>query len=288
MAVTFGFVGNRPDVGHLISRGVRPELLTSAASGRAVRLGTGWFQADEVLLRRRPVEGTEPLSLGAEWSQVRGHALLGHAETDADSALSTESTQPLRFGHLLFVCHGKCAPTPSYRQLADAHVPQFLRLSLGAYSPAEVAFGLFLSALPRHLLEQARRPGPSGPAPEQIARGLERALTQLAEGASKAGLEPFMGDLWVLTGESMVIAHQSAPLWIRVFHSRRDMEELAGAEASAPVGPDQAKFVAALCADVPLHHGWERLPQGTLLSAVRGGAPEVRALDPAPESARGA
>ena len=55
MARLFGFIGNRSDLGSRVLD-VDAEALTARADGERLGWGVGFYQAGEVLLRRRPMD----------------------------------------------------------------------------------------------------------------------------------------------------------------------------------------------------------------------------------------
>src|SRR5437763_7865723 len=106
--------------------------------------GLGFFQSDDVLVRKRPVAGTptfEKLTEGVE-SQAAviatGSLTRGFAE---------ESTCPLRFKRWLFAFGGNPVSLgPAHASLRQA-LPDSLRRAAGGESAAEAIFLTFLSRL---------------------------------------------------------------------------------------------------------------------------------------------
>lgn len=156
MTLTFGFIGNRPDVGHWIAKSQKESLSLSAESGGAVAFGIGFFQADEVLLRRRPADPRQQVDLSAELGDLRAHALLSQLRNVHHGELTTESTPPLRFGHLLFACDGEFPDVVALRPLVLARLPAFLHPLVGLGTFPELALGLFLAKIPQTHLERSR------------------------------------------------------------------------------------------------------------------------------------
>lgn len=284
MTLTFGFIGNRPDVGHWIARSQKESLTVSAEPGGAVAFGVGFFQADEVLLRRRPADPRGNVDLSVELANVRAHALLAQMHNVHHGELTTESTPPLRFGHLLFACDGTFPDSAPLRTQAQERLPAFLHPLLGSGTFPEIALGLFLGKIPHSHLERSRdvsaARGTLGAA--LIRDGLRAAASELDDLCKVSGTAPYGGDLWVCSGEELVVAHRQGPLYLRVFRSRRELVDLAdGVPASSrPPGSDLTQFFGVLGGQVPSGEGWERLPDRTILTVTRSAAPEVEALFP--------
>lgn len=281
MTLTFGFIGNRPDVGHWIAKSQKESLSLSAEPGGAVAFGIGFFQADEVLLRRRPADPRATVDLSAELGDIRGHALLSQLRNVHHGELTTESTPPLRFGHLLFACDGEFPDAVALRPLAQARLPAFLRPLLGQGTFPELVLGLFLAKIPQPHLERSRdvsaARGTLGAA--QIRNGIRAALGELTRIADEAKVSPFVGDIWICSGEELVIGHRSGPLYLRVFRSRRELMNLGEVPpSSAAPGSDLTQAFGVVGGQFPAGEGWERLPDQTMLTLTRSAAPEVEAL----------
>lgn len=280
MSRTFAFIGSRPDLAGFVV-GAHESLLTAerAASG-SLAWGAGYFNKDEVLLKRRPDESTSPVSLSKVLAGVKTHALLAHVCDTTTGGLRTETTPPLRYGHMLFACQG---PNAHHGQLRSAVVdvlPDFLRSSLKGDTFTELAFSLFLAALPAHALARSREPNAPRSAPPDgplAGTALRAALVRLDELCASHSVPRFDGDLWLNTGEALVVAHRTGLLGLRVYRGSRDFESL-GADRGRTPNLDQAHFTVAGSQVEHLPAGWERLPDGHLLLAHRTAPPEIEAL----------
>ncbi|HEX6271527.1 MAG TPA: hypothetical protein VFZ53_00735, partial [Polyangiaceae bacterium] len=63
MARMFGFIGNRPDLGALVLASNASVLTLRRAPNQPLGWGLGFYQAGEVLLRRRPIDDREQIDL---------------------------------------------------------------------------------------------------------------------------------------------------------------------------------------------------------------------------------
>jgi len=301
MSITFGFVGNRPDVGHLIAASEADRLTLKPSDApsssrtlevrpgeRSIAWGVGFFQSDEVLLRRRPADPRPAVSLAQEMGEVRAHALLAQMRLVPHGELTTESTPPLRFGHLLFAStplalSNPPTTTPNLKSAVVARLPVFLHTTVGSGTLPELLLGLFLSALPHAQLERSRdvRAARGALGAELIRNAIKATLETFDQILTEVGGSAFMGDIWVCSGEHLVVGHRAGMLAMRVFRSRRELAELAASPGTPAIeisGADLAYSVGVLGGSEQLGPGWERLPDQTLLTIGRSGPPETATL----------
>ena len=59
--------------------------------------GVGFYQAGEVLLRRRPKPPSQPIDLSELAREIRTDAFIAHLRTPAIGAATNENTPPFRF-----------------------------------------------------------------------------------------------------------------------------------------------------------------------------------------------
>ena len=75
-----------------------------------------------------------------------------------------------------------------------------------------------------------------------------------------------------------MIAHRRGPLALQVIRGRAQLEHWHPLEDSPPPGLEQSQFVALATGTEHMETGWERLPDQTLLTAIRGQAPLSESL----------
>lgn len=282
MALTFAFIGNRSDVGPLLPVAHRDVLVQSALPDQGLAWGVGFFQTDEVLLRRRPAEARSPFYLADELSELRCHSLLAHICHARAGALRTETTPPLRFGHMLFACEGAAPHLGVLRESVVSELPQFLRSHLRGDTFTELACSLFLAELPLPELErtwtQPARPVSGTLSPGAMRDALRRAFVRLDQLCQRHDIPLFAGTIWVNTGEHIIVGHRQGPLGLRVYKGRAELEQLVPADDVAPSSLDLSHFTALVGGVGTLPVGWERLADHTILTADRTHAPQVEAL----------
>lgn len=283
MTTTFAFIGNRSDLGALVASAHHDALQVQATPPAGVAWGVGFFQGDQVLLQRKPTDPRVHFSLAEEIAEIRSHALLAQASSLPTGSLRTETTPPLRLGHLLFCCHGSPQHgVPELRSLIKDTVPEFVSSHLPGETFTDLAFALFLAELPRPELtgswSDSTRPRLTTWRPPALARALRRTLDKLRELTQTQALEPFHGDLWVTTGEHLLLVHQQGPLGLRLYRGRADFESLLPSDAEVAASLDLSHLTLLLHGPAPLPIGWERLPDSILLTASRTQAPEIESL----------
>jgi hypothetical protein len=249
-----------------------------------LREGTSWglglFDKDEVLLKRGP--GGAESRLLHHVSNHKSHAFLAHECDNLHSNPSTENLPPLRYGHVLFSCQGVVDDAQLLMGPVKVLLPESLTRSVRGETFTEIAFALFLAELPTESLARTRLQEPGRSAnplnPERLKKAMRSSLTTLDSLCKKHGLGRFSGDLWIHTGELMMIAHREGPLTLQVTRGREDLERWNVVGENAPPGLDQSQFIALSNGSEPNNLRWERLPDNILLTAARGRMPQTESL----------
>jgi hypothetical protein len=189
---------------------------------------------------------------------------------------------PLRYGHLLFSCQGIVQDAKILMAPVRVLLPEFLTRSVRGETFTELAFALFLAALPAGSLGRSRLRAPRGSAdplgPVDLSNALRSSLKTLDQLCKKHGLDRFDGDMWIHTGEILMVAHRSGPLCLQVIRGRGDLEMFASLDETPPPGLDRSHFVALSATSEPASVKWERLSENILVTARRGEVPETQAL----------
>jgi hypothetical protein len=278
VARTYGLIGTRPDLGGVLARAHLAELWASTTEGTT--WGLGFFEKDEVLLKRGP---SGPQSrLFRQVKQIRSHAFLAHECTGEHGTPNTEHMPPLRYGHLLFSCQGVVGRAELLMNPVKELLPEFLTRSLRGETFTELVFALFLSGLPAGSLGRSRLREPGGSVDPlggtDLAKALRKSLETLDELCEKHGLGRFGGDLWIHTGEILMIAHRGGHLGLQVIRGKEDLARLSPLDETPPPGLEQGHFVALTAAVDPPSPKWERLQENVLLTAPRGKTPQTESL----------
>jgi hypothetical protein len=108
--------------------------------------GVGYFQSDDVLVRKRPLASQPPQFVERIAEGVESEAVL-IASGSLSRAFKEESTLPIRFKRWLFAVAGQPEALAPVKDALTAALPQSLRRAARSESAAEALFFTFLSRL---------------------------------------------------------------------------------------------------------------------------------------------
>lgn len=277
MARLFGFLGNRPDLGVKILE-AESSLFEAKSAGRPLGWGVGYFQGDEVLLRRRPLDERTVIPFADVLRDVRTDALLGHVRLATIGSLRTENTHPFRFRQWLFAHTGTLANFGVIRERLLNSLPEFLRRNLRGDTDSEVLFHVFLSFLHDGGKLQL---GQVNPADTRSA--LRSSLDLVQRLSAEEGVTESGCNLLVTNGESMVGVHdRGGPFAYRALLGRQDLESLLGEDSLRKIRlPDMAScrfcsVAADFDGELPGH--FTGINDRSILTVTRTSDPVVEAL----------
>jgi predicted glutamine amidotransferase len=272
MARLFGFVGNRADLGARVLE-LENKPLSVLARGTTLGWGIGFYQAGEVLLRRRPIDERPEIDVSVLAKDLRADVLIGHVRTATVGNLRTENTHPFRYRQWLFAHTGTIDGYGSLRERVSESLPEFLRRNVRGDTDSELLFHLFLSFL--HDTGNLA----TGPVDPNATRAAIRSTLSLIErlraeeGAAGNGM-----NLLVTDGEHMVAVHDSASMGYRVIKGRTDLERLLGDDTLRRIRiPDMATcrfcLVASDFDEEP--RGWTMVADHSMVTITRTDDPIV-------------
>lgn len=222
----FGFIGNRADLGARVLTLHEDLLKVRVAPNGPMGWGVGFYQAGEVLLRRRPIDERDVIDLRSVIENVRTDVLIGHLRLPTVGSLRTENTHPFRHRQWLFAQTGTIFGFAALRERLLESMPEFLRRNVRGDTDSELFFYLFLSFLhdAGHLAEQVV-------APEHTRAALRASMSLVDRLSAEEGFPKNTGDLLVTNGEYIVGAHRGEEqMAYRVLQGRHDVEELLGGD----------------------------------------------------------
>jgi len=272
MARLFGFVGNRADLGARVLE-LESKPLTVVARGATLGWGIGFYQAGEVLLRRRPIDERPEIDVSVLAKDLRADVLIGHVRAATVGNLRTENTHPFRYRQWLFAHTGTIDGVGSLRERVSDSLPEFLRRNVRGDTDSELLFHLFLS-----FLHDTGNLG-NAPVDPTATRAAMRSTLALIERlrAEEGGGTNGM-NLLVTDGEHMVAVHDSATMGYRVIKGRTDLERLLGDDTLRRIRiPDMATCRFCLIAsdfdDEP--RGWTMVSTHAMVTITRTDDPIV-------------
>ncbi len=223
MARLLGMIGNRPDLaGRVLA--FESASLRARSSGAALGWGIGFYQGDEVLMKRRPTDERQEIDIAGLAADVRADLVIGHVRQAPTGALQAENTHPYRYRQWLFAQAGSVAHFDRIRDRLVASVPEFLRGGIRGDADGEVLFHVFLS-----FIHDAGRLGSGRIEPSLIGEALRSCVAVVDGVAAEAGAEIAQLNILVSNGEWLVAMHRSeSPMRLRVFTGRSDADMILG------------------------------------------------------------
>jgi glutamine amidotransferase len=277
MARLFGLLGNRADLaGRVLA--FETDALKVHARGQALGWGVGFYQAGEVLMRRRPIDDREEIDLAKQCADVRGDVVLGHVRSATVGTLRTENTHPFRYRQWLFAQTGTVAQFDAIRDRLIASVPEFLRGGIRGETDAEILFHVYLS-----FLHDAGRLNDLVVEPAAVREALRSSLQVIDGMTAEVGGQPGAINLMITNGEYLVAAHRATKMAYRVFAGRNDAEAVIGDDVSLKrKTPELSQMHFVLMAsdfdDDMVPQRWKPLGDRVLATLARGNEPVIEAI----------
>jgi len=275
MARLFGFVGNRADLGaHVLE--FESNALKVLAKGTTLSWGLGFYQAGEVLLRRRPIDDRSEIDVASLAKDLRTDVLVGHVRTATVGNLRTENTHPFRYRQWLFAHVGTVDGHATLRQRVSESLPDFLGRNVRGDTDSELLFHLFLSFLhdAGSLVDE-----PLDPSSTRAA--LRSTLSLVDRLCAEQGMTTGAMNLLVTDGEHMIALHAGARMAYRVITGRANLERLLGDDTLRKMRvPDLAScrfcLVASDFEEEPLEWTW--VPSRSMVTITRTDDPTTEPL----------
>ena len=233
--------------------------------------GVGFFQSDDVLLRKRPLAGQEPLPERLADGVESEAVLLTSGIVGPSRAFSEQHTLPFRFKRWLFALAGQPEVLSPARASLVTALPEYLRRAAKGESAAESLFFTFLARL-----RDAGRLDDLDVDAQTAARALASAVGE-AERAFEQQGAPLPALAAVATnGRVMAALRRGHPLRLGIVEgllpcARCELRD--GARALDPRVPAHRMLRAALFvsgAQPELSPGFRELADGEILAVPRG------------------
>jgi predicted glutamine amidotransferase len=279
MARLVGFIGNRPDLGarviELESRALAVQRKQNVTPG----WGVGFYQAGEILMKRRPIDDRAEIDIKDLTRDVRADSLLAHVRLATVGAPRTENTHPFRYRQWLFAQTGTVADFEHVRERLIASVPEFLRGSIRGDTDAEVVFHVFLS-----FLHDAGRLNDGLVEPAMIREALRSTLAVVDGMTAEVGGAAGQLNLIVSNGDLLVAVHRSdSPMRLRVLSGKADGDLVIGDDPQLRRKiPELGRMHFAMAAsdfdEAPPNGRWKAVPECAIVTMARDEEPRVEGL----------
>ena len=278
MARMFGFIGNRADLGaRVLALHADVLKVPVAASTGPMGWGMGFYQAGEVLLRRRPIDERDVIDLTPVVEGIRTDVLIGHVRRPTVGGLRTENTHPFRYRQWLFAQTGTIGGFANLRDRLLESQPEFLRRNVRGDTDSELFFYLFLS-----FLHDAGHLADAQVAPEHMRAALRASISLVDRLSAEEGHPRNTGDLVVTNGEFLVGLHRGEEqMAYRVLSGRHDVAGLLGddgmQQARIPnVDTTHFSIVASGLERIPV--AWRTIAERTFVTMTRADDPSFEPI----------
>jgi glutamine amidotransferase len=272
----FGFIGNRSDLGAFVLQSNAELLRVTRRPGDPLGWGLGFYQAGEILLRRRPIDDRSEIDLTEAAEDIRTDVLIGHVRHASVGALRTENTHPFRYRSWVFAQTGTISGFENLRERLLASQPEFLRRNVRGETDSECFFYLFLSFLhdAGHLAEEHVTPA-------HVVAALRASIALVDRLSAEEGHGPNGGDILVTNGESMIAVHRDGLMAYRLLRGKHDIEELLGEDGTrkARIPSIESTHFTIVASDLDaVPAGWALVPSRTVVTLSRTEDPRVEPL----------
>ena len=268
MARLFGYLANQAD--RLACALAEEQAVLRVAPGSVPDgWGIGFYQAGEVLLRKRPMGAQGEVDFLELTRDLRSDALLGHVRAATVGNLRQENTHPFRYRQWLFAHSGTVERFIAVRGRILESMPEFLRRNIRGDTDSEHLFHLFLAFLfDSGKLEDADLDvGTAVDAMRTCLTLLDRIVAEV--GGEQSGL-----NVVATNGRMLVATRRGRPLHIRRRHGIKDctvcrpLAERSGRTAKA-VDHDTLRYVIVASEAHEISAGWEEIPEGSIVGVRR-------------------
>ncbi len=232
--------------------------------------GVGFFESDDVLLRKRPLGGHEPaFERLADGVQSEAALITSGVAFAGVRTFDERHTLPFRFKRWLFAIAGQPEKLGPARASLVAALPEYLRRAVTGESAAESLFFTFLARL-----RDAGRLDDLDVDAQTAARSLAAAVGE-AERAFEQQGTPLPGIAAVATnGRVLVALRRGHPLWLGELDGLLPCarcEIPAGAGALDPRVTEHRNLRAAVLVSGPQKDpaGFRELAEGEVLAVPR-------------------
>ncbi|MFO0587948.1 MAG: class II glutamine amidotransferase [Polyangiaceae bacterium] len=275
MARLLTFISNRPDVGVRAIDQERRHLEVRVKRDVTPGWGIGFYQAGEILLKRRPIDDRPVIDLAQITHDIRADILLLHVRNGTVGAPRTENTHPFRYRQWLFAQTGTVESFTQVRGRTLESLPAFLARDVKGDTDSELIFHLFLSFL--HDMGHLDRPAIDA---SSARSALSASVALVDRLCAEQGAPPANLNLVVTCPDYVVALHGGARMAYRVYAGRHEMERLlsdGGLTKARP--PEESRSRLTVLAsdfdDDQVPPGWTSVPERAIVTLTRTDDPQV-------------
>lgn len=253
---------NRAD---LLKVAIRAEQVATAAEPirETAGWGIGFYQADDVLHKKRPTPLREPFHWADVVQDVNSHCLVAQARDATLDNSRAENTHPFRMRQWLFVHSGTIERFDSIRAQLVESLPDFIRRNIRGETDSEHIFHVLLS-----FLHDAGQLDATNPRDADVVSATRSTLTLIDRLAAEVGAAPGTIDFALTNGNKLYTLRRGGQMMM----VRRT--ELP-AEAESPDSDSNragsaVRYALVTTGDVSAATiGYDTIPQNTLVTIDR-------------------
>ncbi len=275
MARLLTFISNRPDVGVRAIDLEKRHLGVHVKPGVTPGWGVGFYQAGEMLLKRRPIDDRPVIDLAPITKDVRADILVLHVRSATIGAPRTENTHPFRYRQWLFAQTGTVESFSQVRGRTLESLPAFLARDVKGDTDSELIFHLFLSFL--HDMGHLDRPTTDA---ASARSALSASLALVDRLCAEQGAAPSALNLVVTCPDYVLALHGGARMAYRVYAGRQEMERLLsdGGLTKTRAPEESRSRLTVLASDFDDDQpppGWTSVPERAIVTLTRTDDPQV-------------
>ncbi len=253
MARLIAYVANRPD--RLLEALIEERAaIGDAPPQEAAAWGIGFYQSGEVLHRKRPFRGDDPVGWQDIVGGVKTDCAVIHLRKASVGDYRSENTHPFRLRQWLFAHQGTVYGFEAIRPRLLEALPDFLRRNVRGTTDSELIFHTFLS----FLHDQGMLDAPDLDA-KVILSAIRSTIAMVDQIGSEIGAPSPDLDLVLSNGRTTAIVARGTPMcWV---------ERSLATEARGPSGPG-FRYVLATATESP-PSDYRCLARGSVLLVSR-------------------
>ncbi|MDH5672787.1 MAG: class II glutamine amidotransferase [Myxococcales bacterium] len=236
------------------------EALHTGLPGGADGCGAGFYQAGEVLHRKRP----RPIEGELDWAGVldgiRSHLTIAHVRTARVADRRAENTQPFRMRQWLFAHVGEIPGFAAIRAQLLESLPDFLRRNIRGNTDSEVLFHVVLS-----FLHDAGQLDANDVDQSVVVGALRSSLTLVDRHTREVGAAPSGATLALTDGRQLYALRRGSALSL----IERDRLPARGSESPGGQAADVRYVLIASAAEGPPAPGYRSIQEGEVLCVDR-------------------
>lgn len=230
--------------------------------------GVGFFQSDDLLLRKRPLAG-EPLPEKLAEGVESEAALVCSGTAVSTRSFSEPLTLPFRFKRWLFAAAGQLEALPPIRTALVRQLPDYLRRSAKGDSAAETVFFTFLARL-----RDAGRLDDHDVDPQTAARALAAAVGEAERAFEQLGQPLPALSIIASNGRVMAAVRRGYPLFVGIIDGLVPCQRCEIGAASSDLDPrvkSHRMLRAAMLVSGPqaAPEGFRELPERAVVAVPR-------------------